>query len=87
MRIFILENCPHCQKARRYIKELCEENEEYKKIDIDFIDEVKDSEFAERFDYYYVPSFFDGDVKLHEGIIQKEEVKEIFERYLKEKNK
>ena len=81
MRIFILENCPHCQKARRYIKELCEENEEYKKIDIDFIDEVKDSEFAERFDYYYV------DVKLHEGIIQKEEVKEIFERYLKEKNK
>lgn len=82
MRVFILENCPYCKRARGYIKQLKEEDERYQKIDIEYIDEAKEEELANSYDYYYVPSFFDGDRKLHEGAINKDEVKQLFDEYL-----
>lgn len=82
MRVFILENCPHCKRAIDYINLLKAENEQYQNIDIEYIDEVKESELANSYDYYYVPSFFDGKRKLHEGTIKKEQVKKIFDDYL-----
>lgn len=82
MRVFILEDCPYCLRARQYIKQLKEENENYQKIDIEYIDEAKEVELADRYDYYYVPSFYDGDKKLHEGAINKDEVKQLFDEYL-----
>lgn len=82
MRVFILENCPYCKRARDYIKQLKEEDERYQKIDIEYIDEAKEEELANSYDYYYVPSFFDGDKKLHEGAINKGEVKQLFDEYL-----
>ena len=39
MKLFILENCPHCRNARRWIKELQDENPEYNQIEIELIDE------------------------------------------------
>ena len=36
MKLFILENCPHCRNARRWIKELQDENPEYNQIEIEF---------------------------------------------------
>ena len=38
MKLFILENCPHCRNARRWIKELQDENPEYNQIEIELID-------------------------------------------------
>ena len=35
MKLFILENCPHCRNARRWIKELQDENPEYNQIEIE----------------------------------------------------
>lgn len=82
MKLFILENCPHCKNARRWIEELKDEYPEYKKIEIELVDEQVNSQLADQFDYYYVPSLFDGDVKLHEGVASKEGLKKIFDQYL-----
>ncbi|MFQ7172751.1 MAG: hypothetical protein ACLRQF_12160 [Thomasclavelia ramosa] len=46
MKLFILENCPHCRNARRWIKELQDENPEYNQIEIELIDEQINSELA-----------------------------------------
>lgn len=85
MKLFILEHCPHCKRARGWIKELCEENPQYKEIPIELIDEAKEVELADSYDYYYVPCFFDGDQKLHEGAASKEIIKNIFDDYLRRK--
>lgn len=82
MKLFVLENCPHCRNACRWIEELKNECPEYKQIDIELIDEQVNSELANQYDYYYVPSLFDGEVKLHEGVASKEKLKNIFNRYL-----
>ena len=52
MKLFILENCPHCRNARRWIKELQDENPEYNQIEIELIDEQINSELADQYDYY-----------------------------------
>lgn len=87
MRLFILENCPHCRRARDWMKELCEENPIYKDIPIELIDEAKEIELADSYDYYYVPCFFDGDQKLHEGVASKQIIKDIFDDYLRRNGK
>ena len=81
MKVFILKNCPHCIRAMDYIKQLKEEDK-YRNIDIEYIDEAIDSELADSYDYYYVPSFFDGDKKLHEGTINKEQVRKLLDDYI-----
>lgn len=81
MKVFILKNCPHCIRAMDYIKQLKEEDK-YRNIDIEYIDEAIDSELADSYDYYYVPSFFDGDKKLHEGTINKEQVRKLLDKYI-----
>lgn len=87
MKLFILENCPHCRRARDWMKELCEENPIYKDIPIELIDEAKEVELADSYDYYYVPCFFDGEKKLHEGVASKQIIKDIFDDYLRRNGK
>lgn len=82
MRLFILEDCPYCIRARKWIKELCDENPCYQNISIEIIDEAKEVELADSYDYYYVPCFFDGQRKLHEGAITKQEIQTMFDDYL-----
>ena len=84
MKLFILEHCPHCKNARQWINELCQENDLYNTIPIELIDEQKEEALASTYDYYYVPCFFDGDKKLHEGKASKEIIKKIFDDFLKE---
>lgn len=83
MKIFILENCPHCRNAKRWIQELYEENPSYKNITIEYIDEQKEADLANQYDYYYVPAIFEGNTKLHEGVTSKEGIKKIFDQYIK----
>lgn len=87
MKLFILENCPHCRRARQWIKELCEENPLYKEIPIELIDEAKESRLADSYDYFYVPCFYDNDIKLHEGVASKDIIRDIFENYLRRNGK
>ena len=58
------------------------ENPEFSEITINRIDERKNPEIADRYDYYYVPTFYLGDEKLHEGDISKKELKDIFSSVL-----
>ena len=47
MRMFILKNCPHCRRAINWIKELKDKNPEYRKIEIELVDEQLDSQLAD----------------------------------------
>ena len=83
LMIFYQERCPFCKRAFAYIEELKKENSEYNKIAIETIEETKQPEYANTFDYYYVPTFYIDNKKIHEGGIKKEEVKEILDKALK----
>ena len=83
LMIFYQERCPFCKRAFAYIEELKKENSEYNKIAIETIEETEQPEYADTFDYYYVPTFYIDNKKIHEGGIKKEEVKEILDEALK----
>ena len=82
LKIFYQKKCPFCKRAFRYIEELKEENSAYKNITPICIEETIEEEYANSYDYYYVPTFYIDEVKVHEGGIMKEEVKEILNRIL-----
>jgi glutaredoxin len=79
IKMFMMETCPHCRRALELMDEIRSENPEYKDIPIKKIDETKESEYASKFDYYYVPTFYAGDKKLHEGVTSKEAIQKVFE--------
>ncbi|MBR6648161.1 MAG: thioredoxin family protein [Bacteroidaceae bacterium] len=76
--IFYQEKCPFCKRAFNYIEELKKENSKYSEIPIELIEETLQPDFADTFDYYYVPTFYVDGEKVHEGGIKKDEVKAIF---------
>jgi thiol-disulfide isomerase/thioredoxin len=78
----MLPNCPYCLEVFGFIKELKKENPIYNDIKITLIDERAEAKLAAQFDYYYVPTFYYGNVKLHEGAATKEKIVKIFEHYL-----
>ena len=82
LTLFVLEHCPFCRRARQYIQELKEEYPEFQSIEIEVIDEEKQKELADSYDYYYVPTFYLCKQKLHEAGINKEEVKALFQKVL-----
>ncbi|OQB24419.1 MAG: hypothetical protein BWY11_01039 [Firmicutes bacterium ADurb.Bin182] len=76
---FRLNNCPYCRQAEKYLEELTEENPGYKSISIRYIDEDRQTELANSFDYWYVPCFFLRDKKLHEGAASKRDIKAVLD--------
>ena len=62
VKLFYLKNCPFCKKALRYIEEARAAHPELAAVGID---------------YYYVPTFYVGGVKVHEGGVYPEEVEKI----------
>jgi glutaredoxin len=79
IKMFFMETCPHCRKAFELMDEIYSENPEYKNIPVKKIDETKESDYASKFDYYYVPTFYVGDEKLHEGVPSKASIEKVFE--------
>lgn len=79
LQIFYQERCPFCKRAFQYIEELKRENPEYNNIEIKLVEETQEAEYADTFDYYYVPTFYLDGVKIHEGGIRKDEVKKILD--------
>ena len=67
VRLFYLKNCPFCKKALHYIDEIKAEHAELASLEIDMIEESEQPELADKFDYYYVPTFYVDGVKEHEG--------------------
>ena len=67
--MFHLYDCKYCDYARQAIKELIEENPEYKNIEIDMIEENEHPEIIENDDYTAVPTLFIGDEKIFEAAL------------------
>lgn len=59
------------------MEEAMEREPELRKLKIELVEETEQPEFADKFDYYYVPTFYVGGEKVHEGGIFAEEVVEI----------
>ena len=72
-------SCPYCRMAHSLINELKNENKEYENIEIKFIDEIANYELADSFDYYFVPTFYIDNKKIHEGKVNKDIVKKILD--------
>lgn len=82
VKLFYLKNCPFCKKALRYIEELKAEHAELAAVEIEMIEESERPDVADKFDYYYVPTFYVDSVKEHEGGIYPEEVERILRKAL-----
>ncbi|MDO4987411.1 MAG: thioredoxin family protein [Synergistes sp.] len=78
IKMFMFDGCPHCKRADEMIAELLAKHPEYKKIPFAKIDEHKNPEIADKYDYYYVPTFFVGDEKTAEGVPSEENIQKTF---------
>ncbi|MFI3318667.1 MAG: thioredoxin [Rikenellaceae bacterium] len=67
-------------RALAYIEQIKREREDLAGVEIELVDELKEAARADRYDYYYVPTFYLGDEKLSEGTVTMSKVLEILER-------
>ncbi len=82
VKLFYLRNCPFCKRALRYIDEAKTAHPELAAVEIELIEESEEPEVADRYDYYYVPTFYVGGEKLHEGGIYPDEVEAVLRKAL-----
>ncbi|KPU45432.1 glutaredoxin [Oxobacter pfennigii] len=77
--MFTLNACPYCQRALSMVEELKENNPEYRKIQITIIDEGRQPEIADKYDYFYVPTYYVDGVKVHEGAATLDMIKKVLD--------
>jgi glutaredoxin len=65
--MFKLNYCGYCRRAEQLIEAAICSHPEFTAIEIEYVDEAREHERAHRHDYYYVPTFYVGQEKLHEG--------------------
>ena len=83
VKMMMLDTCPHCKRAFELIDELKKEHPEYNQVEIETIEERREPEKTERYDYWYVPTFFVGGKKVHEGVPSKDKIEQVFIEALK----
>ena len=77
--MFVPEGCPHCKWALKWHEVLTEKfHPEWKNVPIRMVDENVEKEYAESFDYYYVPTYYVDGVKIHEGPVTQQDVEKVF---------
>ena len=81
---FYLKGCPYCKKAEEYLNRLLDENPQYRRLEIHWIDENENPEYCDLMDYFYVPCFYVDGVNRHEGRITKEKLQSVLEMALNE---
>ena len=64
---FYMSGCPYCKNADEAIEELIKENGAYAQLEFDRIDETREAERTEGYDYYYIPTMFIGEEKKYEA--------------------
>ena len=62
-----LKGCPYCKKAMKAFDALLNANDEYKKVEIDAVEEGENPDRIASLDYYHVPTYYIGDDKLLEA--------------------
>ena len=78
VKMFMFDGCPHCRRAAEMLDEIFVEHPEYRDVPLTRIDERLHPEIADRYDYYYVPTFFVGDEKVMEGAPSKAAIEAAF---------
>lgn len=66
---FYLEKCPYCIQAKKALDELIDENPDYGQVEIDWIEESRNPEIIDQYDYYATPSMLIGQEKLYEAYL------------------
>lgn len=82
--MFMMETCPYCREAFRWMEELKQEDSRYQALEINMVDEQLQPALANQYDYYYVPTYYVAGEKLHEGAATKEKIRAVFEKALEE---
>lgn len=77
--MFTTSWCPHCKRALQWMEELKQENPAYRDLDITIIDEEVHPATAKQYNYYYVPTYFVENSKVHEGVPSKEIIQKVFQ--------
>ena len=67
LTVMYLANCPYCRSARKALDALLEENAEYRKVPLTWIEESEQPALSDSYDYWRVPSIFMGEEKLFEA--------------------
>ena len=80
LTLFVLRGCPHCRRALKFMEELCREEPRYQQVKVRQIDEGEQPALADQYDYYYVPCYFLGREKLHEGSCTKDQIRAVLDR-------
>lgn len=65
--VFYLEGCPYCKQAREALNELANEKPEYSSVNIEWVEESRNPDIVNQYDYYYVPAMFVDGVKAYES--------------------
>ena len=76
--MFMFEGCPYCRQARNVQQQFLDDPA-YSGIEIEMIDEHLHPDIADRYDYYFVPSYFYEGRKLHEGAAEQGDLQRIFD--------
>ena|GEM_PF-43609 len=80
--IFVQRFCPFCAEALGWMDALYEENPAYQALEIEIIDEMRHPIIANKYDYYYVPTYYVGNEKLHEGAASPDIIRRVFDAAL-----
>ena len=64
--MFMMSTCPYCKQAFNWMDDLKKENPKFSDIEIKLIDETVHPDIADKYDYYYVPTYYIDGVKIHE---------------------
>ncbi len=73
VKIFMLPGCPHCQKFLNEFNQYTFGSD----VSIEIIDESEKPEIAEKYNYFFVPTLFLNDKKLHEGKVLDDSVQKV----------
>ena len=65
--MFYLDSCGYCDKAKRALEALFQEDPRYREVPLTRIEESREPELADRYDYYAVPSYFVDGKKIFEA--------------------
>lgn len=82
--MFITSWCPHCHMASDFQNKLLAQHPEWRDIPLTVVDEERDTPPDGHYDYYYVPTYYVGGVKVHEGHAEREDVERVFRAALAE---
>lgn len=82
LTIIHFEACPYCRAALKWVEELQQEHPELQQLKIEHIDERLTPERTKGYKYWFVPTFYLGEEKLHEGAASKQIVEGILRKAL-----